>query len=267
MIERVAEALVAEVRGVENHAETIHLAHQLAPARAEVALGVGALRVDARAVVARPHGAQPIAVRAFEVTDGDERIGALEAEEVADRPFCRIAGGPLQVLIETGGVPYLHELAALFHRAVPRQLRLRHRPRLLGRVPARKRMLARRVAGDLRRHAEADLAAPHLRERHRPLARSGRSVCPCSRARMSSMGRVRSRFHSMAFIARSRWASTISISRNLLSPRVRDHDGRGAQSLSPPRSPRPPSKNHKNISAASADSAVKSSWTRMIPLR
>ena len=59
MIERVAEALVAEVRRVEDHAEPIHLAQELAAARAEVALRVGALRVDARAVVAGPTARSP----------------------------------------------------------------------------------------------------------------------------------------------------------------------------------------------------------------
>src|SRR5438876_8466285 len=43
-----------------------------------------------------------------------------------------------------------------------------------------------------------------------PLARSGLSVLLFSLARNSEMGRVKSRFHSSAFIARSRWPSKIS---------------------------------------------------------
>ena len=61
MVERVAKALVAEMRGVEDHPEPFHLAHQLAAARAEVSLRVGALRVDAGPVVAGPDRAQPLA--------------------------------------------------------------------------------------------------------------------------------------------------------------------------------------------------------------
>ena len=99
MIERVAEALVAEMRGIENHAEPIHLAHELAAARAEVSLRVGALCVDAWPVVARAHRPQPVSIGAFQVTDGHERVGAFEAEDVADRAISP-AGHASQMLVE-----------------------------------------------------------------------------------------------------------------------------------------------------------------------
>ena len=59
VVERVAEAVVAQVRGVEDDAEPLHLAQQLAAARAEIAGRVGAVGVDAGPVVrrARPRAA------------------------------------------------------------------------------------------------------------------------------------------------------------------------------------------------------------------
>src|SRR5438552_14685735 len=44
-----------------------------------------------------------------------------------------------------------------------------------------------------------------------PLPRSFLSVSPFSRWRISEMGRVKSRFHSSAFMERSRWASKMSM--------------------------------------------------------
>ena len=58
-------------------------------------------------------------------------------------------------------------LAAPLHLAIPRQLRLRHRPRLLGRVPAGQPVAALHVARDLRRDDHADASAAQLVERHR----------------------------------------------------------------------------------------------------
>ena len=64
------------------------------------------------------------------------------------------------------------------------------------------------IAGDLRRDAQADFAAAHLRERaDAALPRSILSVLPASRRRTSASGRVKSRFHSRAFMERSRWPS------------------------------------------------------------
>ena len=72
MVESVAKTLVAEMRGVEDHPETFHLADELAAARAEVTLRVGALRVHARPVMPWTHRPQPLRIRALEMPDGDE---------------------------------------------------------------------------------------------------------------------------------------------------------------------------------------------------
>ena len=58
--------------------------NELAAARAEVALRVGPLRVDARPVVPGPDRAQALRIRAFQVAERHERVGALEAQDVAD---------------------------------------------------------------------------------------------------------------------------------------------------------------------------------------
>ena len=60
VIERVAEAVVAEMGHVEDDAEPLHLAQQLVAARAEAAARVRALRVDARPVVRRTDRAQTV---------------------------------------------------------------------------------------------------------------------------------------------------------------------------------------------------------------
>src|SRR5262245_30301232 len=53
-----------------------------------------------------------------------------------------------------------------------------------------------------------------------PRSRSFLSVLPASRRRTSSSGRVRSRFHSRAFMERSRWPST----RSMEGPGARDEE-------------------------------------------
>jgi hypothetical protein len=71
------------------------------------------------------------------------------------------------VRVEIGAADDRLHLAAPLHLAVPCQLRLGHRPRLLGRVPSWQRVAALHVARDLRRHHDADPAAAELVERHR----------------------------------------------------------------------------------------------------
>ena len=71
-----------------------------------------------------------------------------------------------EVRLEIGARPDDRNLAACFHLAVPRELALRHRPRLLGGMPARQWVGAVHVTGDLGAHAQPDPAAPHLGERH-----------------------------------------------------------------------------------------------------
>ena len=194
----------------------VHLPEQLAAARAEIAARVGALRVNAGAVMRRADGAEAVRVRALEMPERDDGVGAFEAEHVADRGLRR-RSTPWRLRRSTasacrvGAVPNLHHLAALLHGAIPGELPLCLRPRLLRRMPAGQRVAARHVARDLRGDAEADAAAPHFGKTDRAAAAIrfvGLHVC--SRARISAMGRVKSRFHSSAFIERSRWASKIS---------------------------------------------------------
>ena len=60
------------------------------------------------------------------------------------------------------------------------------------------------------------------------LPRSGLSLSPCSRRRISATGWVRSRFHSRAFMLRSRWASKTSIRFSFGFDKRRDSGRRGA---------------------------------------
>ena len=84
-IERLAKALVAQMGHVEDDAEPLHLAQQLAAACGKTAARVRALRVDARPVVRRTHRAQALLVRALEVRERHDRVGPFEAQDVPDR--------------------------------------------------------------------------------------------------------------------------------------------------------------------------------------
>src|SRR6266542_4946146 len=135
MVHRLPEAVVTEMRRVENDPEPFHLAQELATLYADPATRVGALRVNARPVVRRADGAQTVLVGALEVLERDDRVGPFEAQDVADPLFQPVASAfrrkSSYVPLQRGEIANLHELAALFHRAVPRELRLRHRPGLL----------------------------------------------------------------------------------------------------------------------------------------
>ena len=67
VVERVAEAVVAEVRRVEDDVQPLHLAQQLVAARPHPAARIRALGVDAGAVMRRTDGAQALRVRALEM--------------------------------------------------------------------------------------------------------------------------------------------------------------------------------------------------------
>ena len=71
---------------------------------------------------------------------------------------------------QSGGIFDLDHLSCFLHCPVPGQLALRLRPGLFGAVPARQRIAWLDVARDLRGHAEADAAAPHLRQANGSLA-------------------------------------------------------------------------------------------------
>ena len=57
MLKGLPEALIAQVRGVENDVEPVHLREQLATVWTEAAVGMRARRIAAGSVVGRPDGA------------------------------------------------------------------------------------------------------------------------------------------------------------------------------------------------------------------
>ena len=162
---------------VEDEPKPLHLSQQLASLDAHVTGRVGAVCVSSRPVVCGSYGPQSLRVRSLEMRGRQNRIGAFEAEDVANRfaiRGSRFAIRPsLDMPVQTGTIANLHQLAALFHRPVPRELSLRHRPSLIGWVPSWERAAWRDVAGNLRRHAQADAAAPHLGKGHRSVAAIG----------------------------------------------------------------------------------------------
>ena len=85
VIQSVAEALVAQVRDVEDDAEALHLAQQLMAARPHPAARIRPLRVDPRTVVRGADGAQAVRVRAFQMVQRHERVGTFQTENVANR--------------------------------------------------------------------------------------------------------------------------------------------------------------------------------------
>ena len=90
VIEGVAQAVVAEMRDVEDDIQTLHFAQELAAGCSEAARRVGALRVHSRAVVRGSDGAQSAAVGALQVRERDERVGAFQAQHVANRRRVRV---------------------------------------------------------------------------------------------------------------------------------------------------------------------------------
>ena len=140
-------------------------------------LGVRAVRVVAGPVVRRADRASPLD-GPLEVPHRHDRVRALEAQDVADRRVSvGVAAPSARGDARARRRPDLRQLAPRLHLAVPGELPLRHRPRLLRRMPAGQRVVEADVAGDLCRHAQADPPAPHLGERDGALRRdrAGRS--------------------------------------------------------------------------------------------
>ena len=107
----------------------------------------------------------------LEVARGQDRIGPFQAQDVADRGTGRrIVRPERDMAIEARSIDDRNHLPRLLHRAVPGELPLGLRPGDLGAVPAGQRVVGRGVAGDQRRDAEPDPAAPHLDQRDHPVA-------------------------------------------------------------------------------------------------
>jgi len=78
------ETFVAEVSDIENEAKAGDLSEEFAAARRKGSAGAGPKGVAAFAVVGRADGAQPGGVEAVEMLEGNKRVRALEAEDIAD---------------------------------------------------------------------------------------------------------------------------------------------------------------------------------------
>src|SRR3954463_1895963 len=85
MVQRVPQALVAEVSDVENDPEPLDLLQQLSSFWPEITIRVGAVRVPSGAVVGWPHSAEPLPICVLQVRGCENRVGAFEAQDVSDR--------------------------------------------------------------------------------------------------------------------------------------------------------------------------------------
>jgi hypothetical protein len=79
ILQRLPKTFVAQMRDIEDHAQTLHFRQQLASLRRQAAGGIGALRVTARTVVRQADGAQSLGISAFQMPGRDERIGPFQA--------------------------------------------------------------------------------------------------------------------------------------------------------------------------------------------
>ena len=85
MIERIAQAFVAEVRHVKDDPEPLHLLDQFSSLCAEIASRVRAVGVSPRPVVGRADRAESLRVRTLEMLRRQDRVSAFETQDVADR--------------------------------------------------------------------------------------------------------------------------------------------------------------------------------------
>jgi len=77
------------------------------------------------------------------------------------------------VRVEPIAIDDLHHLARLFHRSIPLRLRLRLRPGLLWRAPAREWIVRGDIPSDLRGDDEADAAPPEIGNRNNSIPAIG----------------------------------------------------------------------------------------------
>ena len=166
------------------------------PRGAEIAAGVGALRVDAGTVVRRADGAQALSYARSRWRERDDRVGPLEAEHVADRRAVALPSA-------------LHRVEVAVQRAAIRDLaRARHAPPWRDTTPAAPASSPRPAPASASRAAGC------------PARRSGRSASRRTdpRRRAASRGTTPSRCRDPA--CRSgpsrargsrRWASQIAV--------------------------------------------------------
>ncbi len=122
-IHRLVEALIRQVGHVEDHADARHLFQQRRALREEPALGAGAVRVGADAVVGRADDAQAGVPPLLHLLGMQHWVGPLHAEDETQRlaiavPFCPRR----KVRIKGGGILDPAQHALLFQRPVIVQL-------------------------------------------------------------------------------------------------------------------------------------------------
>ena len=170
---------------IEDHPEPVHLLQQIPAARWQTTLRIRAVSIHTGAIVRRADRAQSIRVAALQMLQRDERVRAFEAHDVTDGRLRGLTARlddidprvrrrkflpQLEVRFELRARADGDEFTRLLHRAIPRELPLRLRPRLCRRGPARQPVEVRRVARDLRRHTNAHLRAAQLGEAQRVVA-------------------------------------------------------------------------------------------------
>ena len=67
VVKRLPKALIAQMRHVEDDAESFHFLKQLASGLAEAAGGIRSLGINSRAIMCRPDGAKPLCVGTLKI--------------------------------------------------------------------------------------------------------------------------------------------------------------------------------------------------------
>src|SRR5258708_4357296 len=75
------------MRDIENEAEALHLAQQITAPGIDAPAGVGAVGVNAGAIMRRTDRAQSLLGKVFQMLLAQDRIGPLENQDEADRKF------------------------------------------------------------------------------------------------------------------------------------------------------------------------------------
>src|SRR5690606_30789632 len=83
MIQRVPEAVIAEMRGIQDNVKALHFLQQRMALRGHDAGSVCALGIAARAIVRRPYGAQPVFVGPLQVVGIHNGVCPFQAQDVA----------------------------------------------------------------------------------------------------------------------------------------------------------------------------------------
>src|SRR5207302_5782316 len=97
-VQRFPEAIVAEMRHVEDHTQPFDLLEQLAAFRVESTAGIRAVGINPRSIMCRTNGAQSLFVSALQMIQRDDGICSFKTEDITDGQFTR-GRGPGQAVI------------------------------------------------------------------------------------------------------------------------------------------------------------------------